>query len=118
MKARVFKGRGPGGLGHRAVYRAGGEDIADTSAQLPVQIERRKGAARFGEMGSGRIAGNFAPFERRENRCVSQLQKSVPLFLRELSRWLARFYVDQTMSRQRHRGQPAEASPACCAGLG
>ena len=74
-KPRVLEGSGPGGVGDRAIDRADGKNIANASAQLAMEVERGKCAARFGEMGRWGIKRNFTTFERRQDGIVGEPQK-------------------------------------------
>jgi len=74
VETGIFKCGGARGIGYCAIYRADGQNVADASTQLAMQIKRTESAARFGEMGGGSIEGNVTLFERGENRVVRQLQ--------------------------------------------
>ena len=62
VEAIVFEGGGASGIGDSAIDGTDGQDVSDAAAQTVVQVERGERAAGFGEVGSGRVEGDFAGF--------------------------------------------------------
>ena len=57
FKACVVEGGGAGGLSNGTIDGTGGEDVADASAELVLQIERGEYAARFAQVRRWRLQG-------------------------------------------------------------
>jgi len=74
-KSVTFESGGPGGFGNSAVDRAGGQHIADASAQLSTQVKRRENAAEHRQVRSWSLDRNLATFQRGGNGIMRQAQQ-------------------------------------------
>ena len=118
-EASVLKSGSPGDLGDSSVERVCAEDVADTTSQVTIQIQRCKRAARFGQMRARRIKRDLVALQRRKNRIVCQAQQQVSLLGRELPAGvICRMKVSGARSKQRHLRRLGEAAQgqAFCAG--
>lgn len=66
-KASVLEGGGSGSVGDGKKHGGDSLNIANASAELPIEIKRREYSARFGEMSAWPLEGELAMFERGEN---------------------------------------------------
>src|SRR5579872_6817017 len=103
-------------LDHRSVDRTDGQNVSDTTSQFAPQIQGSKSPTRFGEMMRGRFQRNLAMLERGKNRVMREQEQLLALVLREFTWGRRRRGFGRTMSRLRHRGRPAWAEQASCAG--
>src|ERR1039458_10326336 len=97
QEAVVVESGGARGFCHGPEDGAGGQDVADTSAQFffalilsvpiwsPVsaEVERSENSARLGEVRGGRIERNLAMLERRSNGIVRQAKQLGAFFAGE-----------------------------------
>ena len=112
VEARVLECGGARRVDDSSIHRTDRKYVANASTQLSVHVERCECTARFSEMGWTRLEGDFATFQRREDRLVSQLKQQSSLFLGKLTL----LHSDRTRSRQRHHGRTALAIQVFCGG--
>ena len=70
VKTAIIESGGACSFGNRAVQGSDRKYITHTSPEFSAQIQGRKCAALFGQMGRRRIEAKIAPMERAFNRIV------------------------------------------------